>query len=125
MAKALEGNNPRLSHSYHSEHHGAHKGRKRKHIKEQRPERATYPGSKNYMGRTILSIIVYSVSLRAHRVVRFGKDFGWLAIFCGIPFEYWLWATGCAGLTLIRLLMGDAVYFEPARRSATMSAAKS
>jgi hypothetical protein len=72
MAKALEGNNPGLSHSCHSEHHGAHKGCKGKYIKEQRPERATYSGSKNYMDRIILDIIVYSVSLPAYHIFRFG-----------------------------------------------------
>jgi hypothetical protein len=74
MAKALEGNNPGLSHSYHSEHHGAHNGFKGKAIKEQRPERAIYSGSKNYMGEIILDIIVYSVSSPAYYIVRFGID---------------------------------------------------
>jgi hypothetical protein len=75
MAKALEGNHPGLSHSYHSEHHGAHKGCKGKDIKEQRPERATYSGSEDYMGGTILYIIVYSVSLSVHHIFRFGIDY--------------------------------------------------
>jgi hypothetical protein len=75
MAKALEGNNPGLSHSYHSEHHGAHKGCKGKDIKEQRPERATYSDSKDHMGGIILYIIVYSVSLPAYYIFRLGIDY--------------------------------------------------
>jgi len=75
MAKALEGNHPGLSHSCHSEHHGAHKGCKKKDIKEQRPERATYQGSKDHTGEIILYIIVYSASLPAYYIIRFGIDY--------------------------------------------------
>jgi hypothetical protein len=88
MAKALEGKHLGLSHSCHSEHHGAHKGCKGKDIKEQRPERATYSGSKHYMGRIILYIIVYSVSLSVHHIFRFGIKLFFLvslACFMGFP----------------------------------------